>query len=135
MNTFVLNLQSLNCDIQIEGVQSFIATDMSGRFGLQAKHEDFVTILSAGLARYRDNKKNWHYIAQPGASLVFENNSLTLSSTQFIVSDKRDEILAAMDKAWAALDEDKASTKRNIAHVEQAMTRKLIEMNQGRDGL
>ncbi len=67
MTPFTLVLMDCTRKEQIDGAHSFVATDRSGRFGLQAGHETFVTCLQPGLARYKTDDSHWHYIAQPGA--------------------------------------------------------------------
>lgn len=135
MSTFQLIIQDMSQISQHEAIESFIATDMSGRFGIQAGHETLVTVLRPGLARFREDNQNWHYIAQAGATLLFEANTLTLSTTQFVISDDRDSLLKQMDAEWKALAEDLGSTKRNIVQVEQALARKLLEMNRQGESL
>ena len=93
MTPFTLVLMDCTRKEQIDGAHSFVATDRSGRFGLQAGHETFVTCLQPGLARYKTDDSHWHYIAQPGATLWFHNNRLQLMTTQFVLSDSRQQLL------------------------------------------
>ena len=129
MNRFQLILQDMTRQWRDEQVQSFVASDASGSFGIQAGHETFVTCLRPGLARFLGGDDKWHYIAQPGAVLWFADDQLYLSTAQFILSDQRDQLLEQMDEEWKAAAEALGSTKRSIAQVEQALARKLWEMN------
>ncbi len=129
MQTFTLLLNDISQALQFEQVESFVARDASGSFGLQAGHESFVTCLQPGLARFRDGKGQWHYIAQPGAVVLFADNRLQLAATQMLLSDDRDALVAQMDAQWQAMDQQLGTSKLNITQVEQALARKLWEMN------
>lgn len=129
MNTFTLQLNDIAQHLQLDNVCSFIGRDASGSFGLQAGHEAFMTCLEPGLARFHDAQKQWHYIAQPGAVVLFVDNVLQLSTTQLFVSDDRDSLLEQLDAQWHVADQQLGSAKRTITTVEQALARKLWEMN------
>ena len=129
MNTFELILQDMTQQWHEAEARSFVATDVSGSFGIQAGHETFVTCLRPGLARFMDGSGQWQYVAQPGAVVWFADNRLYLSTAQFIISPERDRLVQHMDEEWRAAAEALGSTKRNIVQVEQALARKLWEMN------
>ena len=129
MATFRLLLNDMSQALQFDDVISFVGRDASGSFGLQAGHEAFVTCLQPGLARFRDQQEQWHYIAQPGAVVLFQNNQLHLSATQMLVSSDRDSLVAKMDAQWRAVDQQLGTAKLNITQVEQALARKLWELN------
>lgn len=127
--TFTLQLNDLSQVLHVDNVESFVGRDASGSFGLQAGHETFVTCLRPGLARFRDSAGKWHYIAQPGAVVLFAANRLQLSATRMLLSDDRDALVAQMDAQWQALDRQLGSTRLNITQVEQALARKLWDMS------
>ena len=129
MATFTLLLNDISQALQFDAVTSFIGRDASGSFGLQAGHEAFVTCLQPGLARFRDQQQQWHYIAQPGAVVLFRNNQLQIAATQMLVSTDRDSLVTQMDAQWRAVDQQRGSMKLNITQVEQALARKLWELN------
>jgi F-type H+-transporting ATPase subunit epsilon len=129
MNPFRLVVQDMNKQWDSDTVLSFIARDGSGSFGIQAHHETFVTCLRPGLARFRCVDDGWHYLAQPGAVVLFSGNELHLSTTQFILSDDRDALVNQMEAEWRAAEQALRSTKRNITQIEQALARKLWEMS------
>ena len=129
MKTFECILQDLSHQWQTQAAVSFIGRDSSGSFGLQARHETFVTCLRASLARLRTQDDGWLYIAQPGTVVVFRENLLRLSTSQFILSKDRDQRISRMEQAWKAADQGVRTTKTSYLQVEQALTRKLWEMN------
>lgn len=129
MNSFRLVIQDMNQQWSSETVLSFIGRDGSGSFGIQARHETFVTCLRPGLARFCCVGVGWHYLAQPGAVVLFSGNELRLSTTQFILSDDRDAVVNQMDAEWGAAEQMLRSNKRNIVQIEQALARKLWEMS------
>ena len=134
MRTFTCRLQALSQQWQSEGALMFIARDPSGSFALQARHETLVTCLRPGLARLRLHDESCLYIAQPGAIVVFKNNVLRLSTTQFILSEDREQLLARMEQAWQTADRGVQTTKAGYLQVEQALTRKLWEMHHRGEG-
>ena len=69
MSTFTLHLHSMTAARTVPGVRSLVARDASGSFGIQAGHEDFMTALEFGLARYRTGADDWQYLALPGGIL------------------------------------------------------------------
>jgi len=134
MRTFTCLLQDLSHQWQTQQAESFIARDSSGSFGLQARHETYVTCLRPGLARLRIQNEGWIYIAQPGGIVVFRENILRLSTSQFILSKDRDQLVARMEQAWQAAEQGLRTTKTSYLQAEQALTRKLWEMNRQGDG-
>ena len=73
---------------------------------------------------------HWHYIAQPGATLWFHNNRLQLMTTQFVLSDSRQQLLHLLETRWQQESETQDTTLRNVTQMEQALARRLWEMNQ-----
>ena len=69
MSGFTLHLHSMTAARTLAGVRSLVARDASGSFGIQAGHEDFMTALEFGLARYRTSATDWQYLALPGGIL------------------------------------------------------------------
>ncbi len=134
MITFRCILQDFSHQWDSERALSFIAQDPGGSFGLRARHETFVTCLQPGLARVHIEDEGWWYIAQPGAVVVFRENVLRLSTSQFILSRDRDQLIARMEQVWQAADQGLRTTKTSYLQMEQALTRKLWEMNRQGDG-
>lgn len=130
MTPFKLLLMDYTRTVEVNHVSSFVATDASGGFGIQAGHETFITALQPGLARYKTEGDHWHYLAQPGATLWFHSNQLELITTQLVLSDNRQELLQLLETRWQQESETQSSTQRNVTQMEQALARKIWEMNQ-----
>lgn len=112
---------------QQSGVTSFVGHDLTGSFGILASREPLLTCLRPGMARFCAGDQ-WHYIAQPGAVLIFANNQLRLSTSQFVVSDEPGSLVPFITKEWLAAETDAGHTKRSVAQVEQALARKLWDL-------
>jgi hypothetical protein len=82
----------------------------------------------------RLEEEGWLYIAQPGAVVLFRGNILRLSTSQFILSPERDQLIAQMEHVWQAAEQGLRTTRTSYLQVEQALTRKLWEMNRQGDG-
>ncbi|MDD2462621.1 MAG: hypothetical protein PHI97_01360 [Desulfobulbus sp.] len=129
MRTFRCRVQDFSHQWESQEALSFIGQDPSGSFGLQAHHETFVTCLRPGLARVHVAEKGWVYIAQPGSVVVFRANVFCLTTSQFILSWERDQLIAHMEEAWQSAHTDVQHTKVSYVQLEQALTKKLWEMN------
>lgn len=53
-----------------EGIASFRADDASGGFGIQPGHVDFLTVVAAGVVRWRGADGPWRYCAVRGGVLL-----------------------------------------------------------------
>lgn len=134
MNLFTVLLQDMEHQWQSEQVKSFIGRDPSGSFGLQARHEPLVACLVPGLARLQLQEGKRLYLAQPGSVVLFRDNVLRLATSQFILSEDRDQLITRMERAWQAAEQELRSVRTSYAQTEQALTRKLWEMSrQGGD--
>ena len=69
MNTFTLHLFAADRTEVIENVASFNGEDASGRFGLLARHDRFMTVLTFGLARMALADGGTDYLGFPGGLL------------------------------------------------------------------
>jgi F-type H+-transporting ATPase subunit epsilon len=135
MKTFGLQLNDLTRLERIEQVTSFVGRDSSGSFGVQAGHEFFITCLQPGLARYRDAQDRWHYIAQPGAVLVFDGQTLQIATSEYLCSDDREGVVAALELQWAEQSQLSGLTRRTRLQLEQNLARKLWDMNRRGEAL
>ncbi len=60
----------------------------------------------------------------------FHNNQLQLITTQFVTSDDRQALQQLLETQWQQENETQGSTLRHITQMEQALARRLWEMNQ-----
>ena len=133
MKTFTLHVQSATQYECIEGVTSFVGEDESGSFGLLARHGRMMTALSYGLARYRLEDDNWHYLAFPGGVLYFINNTLHISTRRFLHGTDYQRISTGLLEQLLKEEKDLRVIKDSLSHLEQEMFRRLWQM--GRRGM
>lgn len=129
MNTFRVQVQGIEEHWSADNIVSLVGSDASGRFGIQAGHEFFITCLQPGLIRLCDDNGHWFYLAQPGAVLVFEHGQLNIACTEFMRGADADQLLNQLEKNWLQQDEDLHAAKSSITQVEQTLARKLWQMN------
>lgn len=129
MNNFRVQVQGIEEYWSADNIVSVVGSDASGRFGIQAGHEFFITSLQPGLIRLCDDKGQWFYLAQPGAVLVFEHGQLNIACTEFMRGADAEQLLNQLEKNWLQQDQDLHAAKSSILQVEQTLARKLWQMN------
>ncbi len=130
MSGFTLHLQSATQYARLEGVQSFVARDASGAFGLMAKAERLMTVLGYGLARFRGADGAWHYLALPGGVVYFVDNELFLSTRRYVLGDDLGTVAAAVESTLVAEDRSLRSLKDSVARLEREIVRRLWRLGE-----
>jgi len=125
MTAFRLHLQSATQYECVEDVESFVARDASGAFGLLAHHERMMTVLGYGLARFRTTDDAWHYLALPGGLAYFVDGELYLSTRRYVLGDDFRTVAEAVDSTLVAEDSALRSLKESVARLEREMVRRL----------
>lgn len=125
MSGFTLHLQSATQYVRVEGVESFVARDASGSFGLMARHARMMTVLGYGLARFRTADGAWHYVALPGGLAYFVDGELFLSTRRYVLGDDFRTVAAAVDSTLVAEDSALRSLKESVTRLEREMVRRL----------
>ena len=128
MKTFALEVLSPAACTHVADALNFIGTDASGRFGLRARHERFITALLPGLARIQRADGTWTYLAQPGASLRFADGRLTIATRDYVLSRDHAEVLGALEQRFAREDAALASVRENLLQLEREMLRRLWQL-------
>jgi len=127
-----MHLQDATRYERIEGVESFVGTDASGGFGIQAGHERFMTSLVFGLARYRVAGEPWLYIALPRALLYMLEGELYVSARRYF----RDPDYRRMSDALAARlrseEDELKQVHESLRRMEEEMFKRLWELSRGR---
>lgn len=128
MNTFTVSLFSADRTERIEGVTSFTGEDRSGRFGLLARHDRFMTSLTFGLARLQLADGRREYLGLPGGLLYFMDNELRISTRRYLRGTDVERI--ASDLSRDLLEEDQAlrETRRKLHRLEAEMLRRMAEL-------
>ncbi|MGA8050636.1 MAG: F0F1 ATP synthase subunit epsilon [Burkholderiales bacterium] len=125
MTAFTLHLQSATQYARVEGVESFVARDASGAFGVLAGHERMMTVLGYGLARFRTAGGDWHYLALPGGLAYFVDGELFLSARRYVLGDDYRTVAAAVDSTLMAEDSALRSLKESVTRLEREIVRRL----------
>jgi F-type H+-transporting ATPase subunit epsilon len=130
VSTFVLKLQDATRAETIEHVQSFVAQDSSGSFGLQAGHVRFMASLTFGLARFRTGAHDWQYLALPGALVYFHDNVLILSTRHYVLGDDYTRISAAVGEQLQAEEAELETVKSSLHRLEEEALRRMWRLGQ-----
>ncbi|MCO6441392.1 MAG: F0F1 ATP synthase subunit epsilon [Nitrococcus mobilis] len=130
MRTFGLELRSAGGAETIEGVISFVGEDQSGRFGIQAHHERFMTALVFGLARFRLHDRRWEYLALSGALLYFADNRLWLATRRYLRDSDYKRISGTLNTTLLAEEKKLQASHESLRRLEEAMLKRLRQMRQ-----
>jgi len=128
---FTLHLQSATQYERIEDVESFVARDASGAFGLLARAERMMTVLGYGLARLRTAGGGWRYVALPGGLAYFVDGELYVSTRRYLLGDDYRTVAAAVDSTLQAEDDALKSLKESVVRLEREMVRRLWRLGEG----
>lgn len=133
MRTFSLTLRDTTQIERIDNVVSFVGEDASGSFGILAGHVRMMTSLVFGMARFRLADNTWQYLALPGGILYFVDNNLSVSTRHYLIDTELDRISVALREQ--ILTEDKAlrELKTSLHTMEEALLKRLWEMERERD--
>ncbi|MFA5939895.1 MAG: hypothetical protein WC809_11125 [Sinimarinibacterium sp.] len=125
MSSFSLHLCSATRRERIDGVTHFIGEDASGWFGLLPQHARLVTVLDYGLARYRTDAPEWHYVALPGAVLSFRSNHLSITTRRYLQGTDFERINQALEDELRADERRLGVLKDHLSRLEREMSRRL----------
>jgi F-type H+-transporting ATPase subunit epsilon len=134
MNTFVLHLQDATRLERVDNVESFVGTDASGSFGVQAGHERLLTSLVFGLARYRVAGEPWQYLALPRALLYMRNGELFVSARRYFRDADYRRMSGALDAQLTKEEEELKEVHNSLRRMEEAMLKRLWELSRERAG-
>jgi F-type H+-transporting ATPase subunit epsilon len=128
MNTFTLHLFAADRYESIGSVASFTGEDKSGRFGLLARHDRFMTALTFGLARVLLADGSREYLGFPGGLLYFVGNELRISARRYLRDTDVERIAHALTREL--LEEERAlhETRRKLHRLETEMLRRLAQL-------
>ncbi len=130
MNAFTLHLHSLTAARILPGVRSLVARDASGSFGIQAGHEDFMTALEFGLARYRTGVGDWQYLALPGGILRVAAGAVWLFTRRYLEDSDYRRLGGEIERELRAEEEALRQTRMSLQQMEQQLLRRLWELEQ-----
>jgi len=132
MNTFVMHLQDATRYERIERVESFVGTDASGSFGIQAGHERLMTSLVFGLARYRVAGEPWQYIALPRALLYMLTGELYVSARRYFRDPDYRRMSEALTAQLRSEEDELKQVRESLRRMEEEMFKRLWELGRER---
>ena len=125
MNTFTLHLFAADRTEVIENVASFNGEDASGRFGLLARHDRFMTVLTFGLARMALADGGTEYLGFPGGLLYFVDNALRISTRRYLRDTDVTRITQALTRELLEEEQALEQTRRKLHRLEAEMLKRL----------
>jgi F-type H+-transporting ATPase subunit epsilon len=133
VNTFTLHLQDATRYERVERVESFVGTDASGSFGVQAGHERLITSLVFGLARYRAAGEVWQYVALPRALLYMREGELYVSARRYYRDPDYRRMSDALGTKLRTEEEALKQVHDSLRRMEQAMFKRLWELSRAQE--
>lgn len=130
MTGFVLEVRDPARAETFDEVESFVGEDASGSFGLQARHARFMTVLSFGLARFRQAGGHWQYLAMPGGVLYFSGGRLWIGTRRYLLDSDYDRISSLLREQLLAEEQALHETKASLRRMEEALLRRLWQLGQ-----
>jgi F-type H+-transporting ATPase subunit epsilon len=123
--------------LQEDAVISLRAEDASGDFGIRPGHTDFLTVIDAGVMRWRTAEGPWRYCALRGGIFnVTGGNEVRVACREAIISDNlaslRPRVAAARKEA---LDESRRARAQGVKLYAHAVRRLMHELAAGGDTL
>jgi len=128
MNTFTLHLFAADRTEIIEHVTSFTGEDKSGSFGLLARHERFMTVLTFGLARLLMADGSHEYLGFPGGLLYFIDNELRISTRRYLRDTDVERIAQALTRELLEEEQALTETRRKLHRLEAEMLRRVAQL-------
>ena len=131
MSTFTLHLFAADRYERIDGAASFVGEDTSGSFGLLARHDRFMTVLTFGLARLLLADGRREYLGFPGGLLYFIDNELRISTRRYLRDPDVARITHALTRELLEEEQALQQTRRKLHRLEAEMLKRLAQL--GRD--
>jgi len=131
MMSFTLDLYDAGHAQRIADVVSFVGEDASGSFGLQSGHVRFMTTLTFGLARFRQQQGAWQYLAMPGGVLYFSSDRLWIGTRRYLLDSDYSRISGLLQEQLLAEEQTLHQTKVSLRRMEEELLRRLWQLELG----
>lgn len=119
------------------GVTSLRAEDASGGFGIQPGHADFLTVIEAGVLRWRKASGPWRFAAlRGGVFTVAGGDSVAIACREAIFGDDLPTLQARVAAARAEqVDANRRARAQDAKLHARAIRRMMHQMVVGGDSL
>lgn len=132
VNTFTLNVfQSVGSETIAELVL-LSGEDASGRFGIQARHANFMTVLSSGLVKLTFTDQHTEFLAVPGGLLHVQESVATLHTRRCWRGVDAAQMDSLLRQDLEAASRSLHNIKSNLAQIEDTMLRRLMQLERER---
>jgi F-type H+-transporting ATPase subunit epsilon len=127
---FAIELRDARRAERFAGVTSFVGEDASGSFGIRAGHARFMTLLSFGLARFREGGTDapWRYLALPGALLYFVDGTLYIATRHYLMDTDYGRISRRLEERLAAEERELGAVRESLRRMEEELLRRMGEL-------
>ncbi|MEJ1959697.1 MAG: hypothetical protein WDM70_10000 [Nitrosomonadales bacterium] len=128
MSTFTLRLFSADRTEVIENVTSFTGEDKSGSFGLLARHERFMTVLTFGLSRLLLADGSREYLGFPGGLLYLSTMSCVSPPGAICATRTWSASLSPLTRELLEEEQVLAETRHKLHRLEAEMLKRLAQL-------
>lgn len=126
----------LRIEADVPDVASLRAEDASGDFGIQPGHADFLTVIGAGVMRWRAASGPWQYAALRGAVLSVHADTIRVAAREAILSDDLSHLRTEVSAARARAEDTRRSLRSQSARLHARAIRQLMrQLGPGGDTL
>ena len=129
MNGFTLHLFAADRYERIDAVTSFVGEDASGSFGLLARHDRFMTVLTFGLARLRPGGRQSRIPGISGRrSCISWTTQLRISTRRYLRDTDVRAHRRRLGRELLQEEQALAETRRKLHRLEAEMLRRLAQL-------
>lgn len=111
--------------LRLGGLQSVVAQDASGQFGIRPGHEALLTVLEPGLLRCCGEDGQWRTLATSGGALVCRGNRLQLVCARFLLAEDEQDLLAQLAAEQRRESGEGRVRRQSWAEMEREMVKWL----------
>jgi len=112
---------------EIKDIEFFRGEDESGSFGILANHIEFLTILTESIAIVKKDQKEFYFAFNKGV-FRFAKNSLTISTREFVESEKLSDLKDIIENRFKKIQKQEKIFRQNIQKLEKEFIKRVIEM-------
>jgi F-type H+-transporting ATPase subunit epsilon len=106
-------------------VDSLVAGDASGRFGLLPSHEPFLTLLAPCILEYREAGGPTRYAAADEGVLLMESQRASVVTREAVVADRLDAVADAVEAMLAARRAREKGARVEFAELQASLVHEL----------
>ena len=114
----------------LKTVDSLRAEDLSGSFGMLARHMDLLTVLRPCILIYKQSGREG-YVAVDGGILRVEKGAVTVASREAVEGDDLSALKQTVESDFAKKAEKEATFMDLISNMEKLLLDKLVKFERG----